>query len=81
MKQSLPDLDQIKIIAAASRTWAVVASDVASLGRVTLPIALESVLDADRIVMIGKLDSEIIERVGYSQCEKILRKHKGKWYY
>lgn len=73
------------IISAASRTYSYIESDLSQLcgGRITTGDALEMVLDAGRIVDIGKLSPTIYDKLLAMDLEdqdKLLKKYRGQWF-
>jgi len=84
-KATITDEERNQIIAAAARTFQIVGSDLEQLlseegAKMTIGVALEAVLDADRIVSMGRLKSELIERIGYNEIEKLLKKNRTAWF-
>lgn len=68
---------------AASRTWGTIASDAAQLGATSLTDAIELVLDAGRIVDIGKLDKTIYAKLNdldWKSLSNLMKKNKNQWY-
>ena len=75
------ELDQI--FSAASSTWSYVASDAQQIGVNTPKDAVEMVVDAGRIVDIGKLSLDLNARLNgmdYKAIVKLFVKNKGLWY-
>lgn len=75
--------EENQIFQAASRTWGEIESDAAEIGASSISGAIERVLDADRIVTIGKLDPTLYRKIVASDFKKTnswMKKNRASWY-
>lgn len=82
-KKLFTEEEEGKIFSAASSTWCYVAHDAREIGVCDIGGAIEMVVDAGRILDIGKLDKAIYERLvamDYKKIESFLKKNRDKWY-
>lgn len=73
--------EKAQLFVAAARTWSSISSDAAEIGATTLQDAVELVLDADRIVSIGRLPENLYKKVmESSEAEDCLLKYPRQWF-
>lgn len=80
--------EKTEVLRAAVRTWDYIASDVESVcieggDHLTIDIAIEQVLDASRIITIGKLSPELTVKYNADRSgafETLLKKDRDRWY-
>ena len=75
--------EEYQIFAAAAKTWSYVESEAAQLGSTDIDMAIELVLDADRIVDIGKLSKKLCKDLmacNIRECDAFMKKNKNMWY-
>jgi hypothetical protein len=77
----LTNAEKQQILRAASITWDYVAADAAELGPVDVDLAIELVLDADRIVDIGGLSPKLYEKLiaAGGAVDTWLKRSKRQW--
>ncbi len=75
--------EESAIFQAASRTWRYIGSDLAELGPITLSVAIETTLDAGRMVTDGKLSEGLYDRlmaIDYKALDKWMAKNRNRWF-
>lgn len=75
--------EQEKIFSAAARTWSIVESDAHQIGANTVIDAIELVLDASRIVDLGKLDPILYKKIlsmPVDEVDSFMKKNKASWF-
>lgn len=75
--------EELQIFSAATRTWSVISIDAAQLRATDIASAIELVLDAGRIVDIGKLSNKLyfkLTSLPVSTQDAFMIKNRNQWY-